>query len=206
MSDLRRLAGARLGPLARRVPLSPNAITGIALLFTLAGAGSLASAARWELGFPFAILLAGIGGLLDVLDGIVAREKNLTSRWGDFLDHFSDRVSDLALLAGWILGARIAPWIGLVTLTAVALVGYAGTQLEASFGGREYETTGRLEYFVAVLGLPLAAWIGGDAAIELRVAGLRLFDLLTLVIALGAMFGIIQRLREARRRASAGGI
>lgn len=201
MSDLRGFASARLGPLARRVPFSPNTITLFALLFTLAAAGSLAAGARWRAGYPAAILLAGIGGLLDVLDGIVAREKHLTSRWGDFLDHFSDRVSDLALLAGWILGARIAPWIGLVALAAVALVGYAGTQLEASFGRREYETTGRGEYFAAVLLLPAIAWIGGEAAAEMRIGGIPLFDLLTLVVAAGAILGIVQRLREARRRA-----
>lgn len=197
MSDLRAFASAWLGPLARRVPFSPNTITLFALLFTLAAAVSLALGGRP--GFLAAIILAGIGGLLDVLDGIVAREKNLASRWGDFLDHFSDRVSDLALIAGWSLGARIAPWIGLVTLATVALVGYAGTQLEASFGRREYATTGRGEYFVAVLLLPAVAWIGGEAAMELRIGGVRLFDALTLVIAAGAVLGIAQRLREARK-------
>ena len=203
MSDLRGFAATRLGPLARRVPFSPNTITLFALLFTLAAAACLALGAQWRAAFPAAIVLAGVGGLLDVLDGIVAREKGLTSRWGDFLDHFCDRVSDLALLAGWILGAQVTSWIGLVALVAVALVGYAGTQLEASFGRREYETTGRGEYFVAVLLLPGIAWIGGEAAMGMRIGGVRLFDALTLIVAAGALLGVVQRLREARKSARA---
>ena len=119
--------------MARRCPVSPNALTLLALLFALAAAALLAAGARWNAAFPLAILAGALGGALDLLDGVVAREQGLVSRWGDFLDHFCDRVSDTALAAGWIFGAGVSPAIGLFTLAAVTLNGYTGTQIEATF-------------------------------------------------------------------------
>ncbi len=201
MLHLRERAGSVLGPLARRTPLSPNALTAIALVLNLGAAVALASAARWHDAFLLAVGLASVGGILDLLDGLVAREKGLVSRWGDFLDHFADRVSDAALFAGWILGARVSPAIGLVSIIAILLNGYAGTQMEASFGAREYRSTGRGEFFVAVLGFPLIAWFGGARLAAVRAGGLTVFEILTLLVALGALAGVGQRLAEAKRLA-----
>jgi archaetidylinositol phosphate synthase len=200
MLDLRARAGAVLAPIARRTPVSPNTLTLLALILNLGAAVALASAAAWRPGFLVAVGLAAIGGTLDVLDGVVARERGLASRWGDFLDHFADRVSDSALLAGWVLGARVSPTIGLVSVIAVLLNGYAGTQMEASFGAREYRSTGRGEFFIAILGFPLLAWFGGDRLAAARAAGLTVFEILTLMVALFALVGVVQRLAEARRR------
>lgn len=199
MLDLRARAGAILAPMARRTPLSPNALTLLALVLNLAAAAALAGAATWRPGFLLAVGLAALGGTLDLLDGVVAREKGLTSKWGDFLDHFADRVSDSALFAGWVIGAGVWPPLGLVAVTAVLLNGYAGTQLEASFGAREYRSTGRFEFFIAILGFPLLAWFGGERLGAVRAAGLSVFDILTLLVALLALVGVVQRLAEARR-------
>ncbi len=204
MWHLRERAGKVLAPIARRTPLSPNALTLMALALNLAAAAALALAARWRGGFLLAVGLAALGGILDLLDGAVAREKGLTSRWGDFLDHFADRVSDSALFAGWVLGARVSPAIGLVSIVAILLNGYAGTQMEASFGAREYRSTGRGEFFIAILGFPLLAWFGGARLAAVRTGGLSPFDILTLLVALMAGVGILQRLAEARRQAGRG--
>src|SRR6059058_2532431 len=74
-------------PVARRTPLSPNAITLLALAINLVGAACLALGARRPSLFLAAIVLIAVGGLADALDGIVARARNQTSRYGDFLDH-----------------------------------------------------------------------------------------------------------------------
>src|SRR5688500_2653590 len=71
------------GPLARRSPLSPNAITLLALAINVCGAVLL-----YRRQFLLAILLIAVGGLADLLDGLVARVQEKTSRFGDFLDHF----------------------------------------------------------------------------------------------------------------------
>jgi archaetidylinositol phosphate synthase len=199
MADLRSRAGALLEPLGRTFPLSPDAITGLALAFNLAAAASLALAPHARALWLVAILLAGIGGLLDLLDGVVARAQNRMTRWGDFLDHFCDRVSDLSLMAGWVLGAAIHPLIGIPTLAAVMLNGYAGTQVEATFRTREYETVGRGQYYAAILTLPLLAWGLGPRLTEPVAGPLSAADLLTLALGAAALFGTLQRVRVARR-------
>lgn len=188
--------GRWLAPVARRCPLSPNALTLLALLLMLLAAWLLA----WGAGparYPLAIVAAGVAGVLDVLDGVVAREKGLTSHWGDFLDHFSDRVGDVALTAGWVIGSVASKPIGIFAVAAVLLNGYAGTQIEATFRTREYRTTGRAEFFIAALGLPLIAWLTRDQMILIR--GMWLLDFLTLLVAVFALVGVVQRVAHARR-------
>ncbi|MFN2442887.1 MAG: CDP-alcohol phosphatidyltransferase family protein [Thermoanaerobaculia bacterium] len=203
MADLRSRAGALLEPLGRAIPLSPNAITLVALACNLAAAVALALAPQARILWLVAIALAGVGGLLDILDGVVARARNQMSRWGDFLDHFCDRVSDLSLMAGWILGAAVHPMIGIPTLAAVMLNGYVGTQVEATFRTREYETVGRGQYYAAMLGLPMLAWWLGERLTAAPMAGpLSGADLLTAGVGAAAIFGTLQRVRVARRVAA----
>lgn len=89
-------------PLARwRVPADLLTASGLGV-----GAAVLASAAvggRWTL---LAALLVLLCGLLDGLDGAVASLLATSSAWGQVLDSFVDRCTDLLLLAAlWALGA-----------------------------------------------------------------------------------------------------
>lgn len=186
------------GGLARRSPLSPNQITLIALTLNLVAAALLAFAAEKPALFLIAPLIIAVGGLLDALDGLVARHRGMTSRLGDFFDHFSDRVCDLALFAGWSLGSGVQAWIALVTLSLIALTGYTGTQIEASFGSRSYAGPGRGEYVLIVFALPLVTWtILASGASGLTLAGLRIVDWFALALAAGSFFSVTGRLREA---------
>lgn len=200
--DLRSWAGGILEPFARSVPFSPNAITAVALAFNLAAAVTLGLASASRSLWLVAVLLAAIGGLLDLLDGVVARSKNLTSAWGDFLDHFCDRVSDSALMAGWVIGAGVVPPLAIIAVASVMLNGYAGTQVEATFRRREYSTVGRGQYYLAILVLPVLAWLF-DARMRAPLAGrFSAADLITAFIVLAAVYGVLQRVRVARRFAS----
>lgn len=186
------------GGLARRSPLSPNQITLIALTLNLAAAALLAFAGENPALFLIAPLVIAAGGMLDAIDGLVARHRGMQSRLGDFVDHFSDRVSDLALFAGWSLGSGVQAWIALVTLSLIALTGYTGTQIEASFGSRSYTGPGRGEYVLIVFALPLVTWtILASGASGLTIAGLRIVDWLALALAAGSFFSVTSRLREA---------
>src|SRR5262249_49671334 len=89
-------------PLARRCPLSPNAVTLLALALNIVAAWLL-----YQRQFVIAIVFLTIGGLADAFDGIVARVQEKTSTYGDFLDHFADRVSDILLVTGWLLGNNV---------------------------------------------------------------------------------------------------
>lgn len=187
-------------PLAQRTPFSPNAITCGALLLNLMAASALLTGREYPLGFLLAIVLLAIGGLLDAFDGIVARAQNKASRYGDFLDHVADRVSDTFLAAAWMLANDIRVTIVVAGLIGVMLNGYIGTQIEATFGKRSYEEVGRGEFVLAMVVLPIISFIlvsnGWQA---LRFGGFSIPEWLALSLLLFALLGIVQRLRTAAR-------
>jgi len=106
-----------LAAFARKLPLSPNSITITGFALTLGS--SLILAHDLILG-AFCLLPAG---LLDMLDGIVARSKGQSSSFGAFLDSVLDRYSDSVILLAiaWNLGN--AGHITGVFLTLISLVG-----------------------------------------------------------------------------------
>lgn len=86
-----------LAPLAKRISVSPNALTVLGFLITFVAAATL----------PFDLLSGGllilVGGFFDMLDGIVARANGKRTVFGAFLDSTLDRYSDslLFLAAAW---------------------------------------------------------------------------------------------------------
>ena len=93
------MLGARLGhfldkplrPLLKYIPFSPNSLTVAGFLITLAAA----------IAIPYHLKLGGIlvmaGGVCDMLDGMVARSRGRSTKFGAFLDSVLDRYSDAAL-------------------------------------------------------------------------------------------------------------
>jgi phosphatidylglycerophosphate synthase len=184
-----------LAPAARRCPLSPNAITLLALAINVAAAALLFR--RW---FLVAIVLLAIGGLADAFDGVVARVQEKTSRYGDFLDHFADRVSDTLLLGGWLLGNEVRPEIALGAVIAIMLNGYLGTQIEASWRERDYESVGRGEFVLGLIVFPIVSSILYDNGWQnLMPGGLRIADWMALLVIVFALLGIAQRLAIAAK-------
>ena len=96
-------------------------------------------------------LFAGISGICDSLDGIVSRMYGKSSRLGDFLDHFCDRVVDTAILIGFSFSTHANPTLGLVTIIIILLNSYQGTQIQASFDNRLYVGSGKAELFVCLV-------------------------------------------------------
>jgi archaetidylinositol phosphate synthase len=184
-----------LAPAARRCPLSPNAITLLALAINIAAAVLLYQ--RW---FLVAIVLLAVGGLADAFDGVVARVQEKTSRYGDFLDHFADRVSDTLVLAGWLLGNEVRLEIALGAIIAIMLNGYLGTQIEASWRERDYESVGRGEFVLGLIVFPIVSSILYDNGWQnVMLAGLRIADCMALLVIVFALLGIAQRLAIAAK-------
>jgi phosphatidylglycerophosphate synthase len=182
-------------PLARRSPLSPNTITILALLLNVAAAALLVRRS-----FPMAIILIVFAGLADAFDGIVARVQGKETRFGDFHDHFADRVSDTLLTAGWTVGSGVRESLVVAAVIVTMLNGYVGTQIEATFRERNYESIGRGEFVLALIIFPLVSYIlfrnGWDST---RVDGLTIAEWLALVLIAFAILAIGQRLALARR-------
>jgi phosphatidylglycerophosphate synthase len=182
-------------PAARRCPLSPNAITLLALLLN-----AIAAALLYRQMFLVAIVFVTIGGLADAFDGIVARVQEKASRYGDFLDHFADRVSDTLLITGWLLGNRVRLELVVAAIIVVMLNGYIGTQIEATWRERSYEGVGRGEFVLGLIVYPIASHLlvanGLDTT---RHAGLFVAEWMTVALIALAVFGMAQRFRLASR-------
>jgi phosphatidylglycerophosphate synthase len=182
-------------PLARRIPLSPNAISVAALLLNIVAAVCLFE--RW---FLTAIAFIAIGGLADALDGIAARLQGKLSRFGDFLDHCLDRISDTLIAAGWLMGNNARPSIVVAAVIVIMMNGYIGTQIEATYRERNYDSVGRGEFVLALIIFPIVSSIvfnnGWDGW---RFAALTIAEWLALVLIAFALLGIAQRFALARR-------
>jgi CDP-diacylglycerol--glycerol-3-phosphate 3-phosphatidyltransferase len=75
--------------------LTPNKLTWVALVISLIAAGTIAT--KHLLIGGFLVLLSG---LFDLLDGMLARLTNQSTRFGALLDSTFDRISDAVLLLG----------------------------------------------------------------------------------------------------------
>ena len=187
-----------LSPLARRCPISPNAITLIAVALGFIAAFAFYSGARHPPMFLAGMAVVIAAGLADAFDGIVARVQQRESRYGDFLDHFADRVTDTTLAAGWMLGNSVAELLVVTAIVLIMLNGYIGTQIEATWGTRDYGSVGRGEFVLALIVFPIVSFIihsngwGG-----LRFATLTIADWMTVLLIAFALLGIGQRLALA---------
>jgi archaetidylinositol phosphate synthase len=182
-------------PMARRCPLSPNAITILALLLNVVAAYLL-----YRRQFLIAMVFLIVGGLADAFDGIVARVQEKTSIYGDFLDHFADRVSDVLLITGWLLGNGVRQEIAIAAIIGVLLNGYIGTQIEASWHERNYDSVGRGEFVLALVVYPIVSHILFENAWNgIAAAGLTIAEWMSLALLAFAILGIVQRFALARR-------
>ena len=111
-AKLGRILDRPLGPLGKKIPLSPNVLTVTGFLVTSAAAVSI----------PFNLMAGGLlmllGGVFDMLDGLVARANNKSSLFGAFLDSTLDRYSDafLFLALTWYFLERNDPAGAFLTL------------------------------------------------------------------------------------------
>ena len=162
---------ARLRPLVGRLAragATPNQITLAALALSVAAGAFLAlwpTSALALLALP-PVLLLRMG--LNAIDGMLAREHEMTSRLGAVLNELGDVLADAALYLPLALvpGIRGALLVPLVVLGIVAEM--AGVLAQATGGGRRYDgplgKSDRALLFGALalllgLGLPGGLWV-----------------------------------------------
>jgi archaetidylinositol phosphate synthase len=123
------LAGVK--PLAD-AGVTPNIVTIVGLIISLASALSYYSWASSPLLLPVAALLILLSGLFDAIDGIIARTKGKVTAFGGFLDSVSDRYADAMVLAGITLGGLCNPIAGFAALIGSLMVSYTRSRAEAA--------------------------------------------------------------------------
>jgi len=127
---LTALAASRLVSFLHDNNVSPNAVTIAGLIASLAAICPLAQG-RFEAAF----VLVCASGLLDTLDGYLARRFSADGRRGGFLDSVTDRVSDAAIFGGLIVhyaarGRILWVCIGLAAMAGAYMVSYVRAKAE----------------------------------------------------------------------------
>jgi archaetidylinositol phosphate synthase len=72
-----------------------------------------------------------LSGLLDAVDGVLARHTGNASRFGGFFDSVADRYSDALAFSGLIMGGLCDAWVGLAALLGSLMVSYCRSRAEA---------------------------------------------------------------------------
>jgi len=103
--------------------LSPNFWTVVGLVI------ALSSAVVYGMGVEFGLIIGGIlllvSGFFDMVDGQVARVTGKTSKKGEYLDSMFDKISEVAIFLGILVGGYAEPYVVLLAITLSLLVSYA---------------------------------------------------------------------------------
>ena len=108
-------------------------ITANQVSWTSLASGFLAGAALAFGHFGFGALLAAISGLLDSVDGMVARISGLASDAGEILDSVVDRYAEFFFLLGLVIyyrGILLLQVVSLVALLGSFMVAYSSAKAE----------------------------------------------------------------------------
>jgi CDP-diacylglycerol--glycerol-3-phosphate 3-phosphatidyltransferase len=175
--------------------VSPNVLTTVGTLFTVAGGLAFATGHIRTAGW-----IVGLTAIFDVLDGTVARRTGQATVFGAFYDSTLDRVADGALLGGiaWYFATdpvyHSLPMLGVSLLAIVGtfLVSYARARAEGLGLDAKVGVMQRAERVVlisapqAFFGLALDGWVFAGVVILLAVT---------------AWITVVQRISFVRRTA-----
>lgn len=119
----------KIGKAFASTGLSPNFWTFIGLVF------AIASALVYGLGIEFGLIIGGIlllvSGFFDMVDGQVARVTGKTSRKGSYLDSMFDKIAEVAIFLGLLIGGYAEPYLVMLAITLSLLVSYARAKSDA---------------------------------------------------------------------------
>ena len=137
--------------------LSPNFWSGVSLFF------AFVSGIVYLINFEFSLIIGGIflliSGFFDIVDGQVARVSKKTSKKGGFLDSVFDKIAEVAIFLGILIGGYAQPhWI-LVAITLSLLVSY--TRARAESLGIKLQGVGIGERAERLLVIAIIGIIGG---------------------------------------------
>ena len=150
---------ARTLPFLFHPRVHPNALSVLGTLISLGGAWAFAEGA-----FRSGALVVLLGGVFDLVDGVVARRQGRVTSFGGFLDSSLDRVVDMALLLGLVMhyargGADGLAWLSGVALVATVLVSYTKARAESVVPAFEGGLLERAERIVILVLGGLTGWM-----------------------------------------------
>jgi len=119
----------KIGKAFASTGLSPNFWTFVGLVF------ALASALVYGLSMEFGLIVGGVlllvSGFFDMVDGQVARVTGKTSQKGSYLDSMFDKIAEVAIFLGLLVGGYAEPYLVMLAITLSLLVSYARAKSDA---------------------------------------------------------------------------
>ncbi len=196
--DIKPRFQALLRPLVRALAdrgVTPNQVTGLALVLSLASGGLLAAlpGQGWILIVLAAVLFARMA--LNAVDGMLAREHGLATRFGALFNEIADVASDTALYLG--LAVALAPY----GIASQAVIAFAVAGLIAEFAGVLAPLIGAARRYDGPMGKSDRALVAGAVAVwvalGLPLAGGLLPDLVFMAAAALGLWTVVNRIRAA---------
>ena len=126
LQSLRPLLTKILNPIARNLNINPNIVTVISPFVAIIAAYGFANHL-----LILATLAILFSGLLDVVDGAVARYHNQSSKFGAFLDSTMDRFADAIIYIGIIFGGYCSWFVGVLAIHSAICVSYVRARAES---------------------------------------------------------------------------
>ncbi len=170
--------------------VSPNTITFLAL------AASLAAAYYYSLGFFFmgGIFLL-VAGLLDTVDGSVARLTGRTSKFGALLDSTLDRYAEFFVFFGLLIHFQSSPvfYIVLLALMGSIMVSYIKARSQSLGNTRSVGLMQRPERFILLI---TGSLFNGVSAVNFPSHPDIIFISTLVILAVLANLTAFRRLRE----------
>ncbi len=109
--------------------LSPNFWTSVGLVFAF-GSGMI-----YGLNIEFGLIIGGIllllSGFFDIVDGQVARVTQKISKKGGFLDSVFDKIAEVVIFLGILIGGFAEPYLVFLAITLSLLVSYVRSRAES---------------------------------------------------------------------------
>jgi len=121
--------------LLTRIGLTPNNVSILSFIFSvLAGICyyfSYPDSVCSRIYLSAALVFVILNSFTDAVDGVMARQTNMQSDRGDFLDHVIDRYADTFIICGIFFAGFVNWMIGVLAIVGVLITSYMGTQAQA---------------------------------------------------------------------------
>jgi len=119
----------KIGSIFASTGISPNGWSCIGLAF------AFASAFIYGMNMEFALIIGGvvllIAGFFDIVDGQVARVSQKITKTGGFLDSVFDKIAEVAIFLGILVGGFAEPYLVFLAITFSLLVSYTRSRAES---------------------------------------------------------------------------
>jgi len=119
----------KIGSIFASTGISPNGWSCIGLAF------AFASAFIYGMNMEFALIIGGVvllvAGFFDIVDGQVARVSQKITKSGGFLDSVFDKIAEVAIFLGILVGGFAEPYLVFLAITFSLLVSYTRSRAES---------------------------------------------------------------------------